>query len=178
MDGSFPLLNIIDKACGATFTRFYFRGIFDCFLDNTLEHGLVPHVVPEFPTITGGEVIQGGAGESSCFKYGLFGDHCTKFDIVTGEGEKIEATLNKNEDLFYETLSSYGSFGILTEVKMNLLPAKENAELAPSYLNTDLAINIGRVGCNAFNSDSGKHGSHNKFLCLLNSKPETWTTTN
>lgn len=98
-------------------------------VDETLEHGLIPHVVPEFPTITVGGAIQGGAGESSCFRYGLFGDHCTEFEIVTGEGEKIEATPDKNEDLFYETMGSYGSLGILTEVKMDLLPAKEYVEL-------------------------------------------------
>lgn len=104
-------------------------------VDETLKHDLIPHIVPEFPTITVGGAIQGGAGESSCFKYGLFGDHCTKFEIVTGEGEKIEATPDRNEDLFYETLGSYGSFGILTEVKMNLLPAKEYVEL--EYIDVD-----------------------------------------
>lgn len=98
-------------------------------VNETLEHGLIPHVVPEFPTITVGGAIQGGAGESSCFKYGGFGKHCNKYEIVTGEGELLEVTPNKNEDLYKGTFCSYGSLGILTEVQMDLLPAKEYVEL-------------------------------------------------
>lgn len=98
-------------------------------VDRTLEHGLIPHVVPEFPTITVGGAIQGGAGESSCFRYGLFGDHCTRFEMVTGDGEIVDATREDNSDLFHGTLGSYGSMGILTEVEMDLLPAKEYVRL-------------------------------------------------
>lgn len=98
-------------------------------VDETLEHGLIPHVVPEFPTITVGGAIQGGAGESSCFRYGLFGDHCTRFEMVTGDGEIVDATREDNSDLFHGTLGSYGSMGILTEVEMDLLPASEYVRL-------------------------------------------------
>lgn len=98
-------------------------------LEATLEHGLVPHVVPEFPTITVGGGIQGGAGESSCFRYGLFGKQATRFEVVTGDGEIIEATPKENSDLFNGVFGSYGSIGILTEVEMDLLPATEYVEL-------------------------------------------------
>lgn len=104
-------------------------------VNETLKHGLIPHVVPEFPTITVGGAIQGGAGESSCFKYGLFGNKCDKFELVTGEGEIVEARPKENKDLFYGTIGSYGSLGILTEVEMNLLPAKEYVEL--EYIDVD-----------------------------------------
>ncbi len=98
-------------------------------VNKTLEHGLIPHVVPEFPTITVGGAIQGGAGESSCFRYGLFGDHCTEFEIVTGDGEVVTATREQHEDLFHGAMGSYGSLGILTEVSMDLLPAKDYVKL-------------------------------------------------
>ncbi len=98
-------------------------------LEAALEHGYVPHVVPEFPTITVGGGIQGGAGESSCFRYGLFGKQATRFEIVTGDGEIIEATPEENSDLFNSVFGSYGSLGILTEVEMDLLPATAYVEL-------------------------------------------------
>ena len=46
----------------------------DKLVEKTLQHRLVPPVVMEFPGITVGVGIQGGAGESSSFKHGLFHD--------------------------------------------------------------------------------------------------------
>ena len=98
-------------------------------VDATLEHGMIPHVVPEFPEITVGGGIQGAAGESSCFRYGLFGKQATSFEIVTGDGEIVEATPDTNSDLFHGQFGAYGSLGILTSVTMDLLPAKQYVEL-------------------------------------------------
>jgi len=44
----------------------------DLLLAKTLKQGLLPPVITEFPGITVGGGIQGGAGESSSFKWGFF----------------------------------------------------------------------------------------------------------
>lgn len=97
----------------------------DKLVEETLRHRLVPLVVMEFPGITVGGGIQGGAGESSSFKHGLFHDTCLEYEIVLGNGELITASPTKNEDLFYGTACSYGSLGIITLVKLRLIPAKD-----------------------------------------------------
>ncbi len=101
-------------------------------VDETLRHGLIPYVVPEFPEITVGGAVQGGAGESSSFKYGGFSNHCGMLEIVTGDGRILETTPDENQDLFYGTACSYGSLGILTAVEIDLKPAKEHVRLAYS----------------------------------------------
>lgn len=101
----------------------------DKLVEETLRHRLVPPVVMEFPGITVGGGIQGGAGESSSFKHGLFHDTCLEYEIVLGNGELITASPTKNEDLFYGTACSYGSLGIITLVKLRLIPAKDFVHL-------------------------------------------------
>ena len=101
----------------------------DKLVEATLKHRLVPPVVPELPGITVGGSIQGGAGESSSFKYGGVHDCCFEYEIVLGNGELITASPKQNQDLFYGTACSYGSLGIITLVKLRLVPAKDFVHL-------------------------------------------------
>lgn len=101
----------------------------DKLVEAALRHRLVPPVVPEFPGITVGGAVQGGAGESSSFKYGLFHETCLEYEMVLGNGEKIIASPTQNQDLFYGTACSYGSLGIITLVKLRLIPAKDFVRL-------------------------------------------------
>lgn len=101
----------------------------DKLVEETLRHRLVPPVVPELPGITIGGSIQGGAGESSSFKYGGVHDSCSEYEIILGNGELVTVSPTKNEDLFYGTACSYGSLGIITLVKLRLIPAKDFVQL-------------------------------------------------
>src|SRR3989344_9015781 len=51
----------------------------DKLIEQTLQHNLIPPVVPEYPGITVGGSIQGGAGESSSFKFGGVHDCCLEY---------------------------------------------------------------------------------------------------
>lgn len=101
----------------------------DKLVSETLKHGLVPPVVMEFPGITVGGGIQGGAGESSSFKYGMFNESFEEYEIVLGNGEIITASKKKNADLFYGIVGSYGSLGIITSAKLTLIPPKRYVTL-------------------------------------------------
>lgn len=101
----------------------------DRLIEETLRHGLVPPVVPEFPGITVGGAVQGGAEESSSFKYGLFHDTCLEYEIVLGDGSVVTASPEQRKDLFFGTACSYGSLGVITLVKLRLIPAKEFVHL-------------------------------------------------
>lgn len=86
--------------------------------------GFAPPVVMELPGITAGGGIQGGAGESSSFKFGGFHECTEEYEIILGNGEIVTASPTKNSDLFYGTACSYGSVGIITKIKLNIVEAK------------------------------------------------------
>jgi hypothetical protein len=92
-------------------------------VDATLKLGFLPPVVSEFPAITVGGAIQGGAGESSSFKWGCFNEPCLEYEVVLGDGSKVIANPSKNPDLFRGIPSSCGSLGIITMAKLRLIPA-------------------------------------------------------
>jgi len=101
----------------------------DKLVDATLKFGLIPLVVSEFPGITVGGAVQGGAGESSSFKWGCLHETCMEYEIVTAAGEVVKATPKENSDLFYGMPCSYGSIGILTTITLRLVSATENIKM-------------------------------------------------
>src|SRR5215471_18546483 len=96
----------------------------DRLLNHTLQAGLVPPVVPELPGITCGGAVIGGAGESSSYQAGLFDDNCCEYEIVLGNGTVITASDTNNSDIFYALPWSYGTLGLLSLIKMKLVPAR------------------------------------------------------
>ncbi|HEY4502896.1 MAG TPA: FAD-binding protein [Candidatus Paceibacterota bacterium] len=91
----------------------------------TLKLGLIPLVVMEFPKITCGGAINGASLESSSFKYGQLSDTCTEYEIILGNGEKIIASKENHQDIFYGISGSYGSLGLITSIKLRLTQAKK-----------------------------------------------------
>jgi delta24-sterol reductase len=97
----------------------------DKLVQHTVRHGLVPPVVMEFPGITVGGGIQGGAGESSSWQWGCFNRTCNWYEMVLANGELVTASPKHNQDLFYGTAGSYGSLGVITAAEIQLVPAKK-----------------------------------------------------
>jgi delta24-sterol reductase len=101
----------------------------DALVDATLAHGLVPLVVMEFPGITVGGGIQGGAAESSSFRHGGFHETALEYEIVLGDGSLVTASRTENPDLFWGVACTYGSLGIITLVKLQLRKAAPYVKL-------------------------------------------------
>ncbi len=97
---------------------------FDRLISQTLKVGLIPAVVPELPGITCGGAVIGGAGESSSYKAGLFDDNCLEYEIVLGNGCVITASASHNSDIFYSLPWSYGTLGLLSLIKIKLIPSR------------------------------------------------------
>jgi len=97
---------------------------FSNLVDETLKLGLVPYTVPELKGITVGGAVSGCSIESMSYKYGGFHDSCVEYEIVTGNGEIVSCTSKKNADLFHMIHGSYGTLGLLTNLKFKLMPAK------------------------------------------------------
>lgn len=90
----------------------------------TLAYNLLPPVVMEFPGITVGGAVNGATLEASSYKYGQLNDNCQEYEIILGDGEIIHASQKEHNDLFYGISGSYGSLGLLTLIKVKLIPAK------------------------------------------------------
>ena len=101
----------------------------DMLVNATLQYGLIPPVVMEFPGITAGGGIQGGAGESSSFKDGLFHENCIEYEIILANGEIVTTSRKERPDLFWGTACSYGTLGLITLVKLRLIPASTYVKL-------------------------------------------------
>lgn len=101
----------------------------DNLVNATLEHGLLPIVVSEFPGISVAGAIQGGAGESSSFRWGCFHDICSEYEVVTANGDVVTANKQSHPDLFHGIPCSYGTVGIITKIKLHLVPVTPNVEL-------------------------------------------------
>lgn len=74
--------------------------------------------------LTVGGLVMGGGIESTSHKYGLWQHICTRYEIVVADGSVMEATKEKNSDLFYVIPWSYGTFGFLTAVDIMIIPFK------------------------------------------------------
>ena len=101
----------------------------DQLVGATLEHNLMPPVVPEFPGITVGESFLGIAGESSSFKYGFFDRTVNWCNIVLANGEVSKVSPSNNPDLFYGATGTLGTLGVITFFEIQLIQAGNYVEL-------------------------------------------------
>lgn len=108
----------------------------DKLLTATLKVELMPPEVSEFKGITVGGAILGGAGESSSFKYGCFHEDCLEYEIVLGNGQKLTLSAEQNADLFRGVASSCGSLGVITLVKLRLVPTTKFIRLEYHRVNS------------------------------------------
>jgi Delta24-sterol reductase len=101
----------------------------DALVEATLQHGLMPPVIMEFPGITVGGGFAGTAGESSSFRYGFFDRTINWIEMALGDGEIVKASKTENSDLFYGAASSFGTLGVATLLQMQLIEAKDYVAL-------------------------------------------------
>ena len=101
----------------------------DRLVEATLQHGLIPPVVMEFPGITVGGGFSGTAGESSSFRHGLFERTINWIEIVVANGDVVTASGTENPDLFFGAASSFGTLGVTTLLEIQLIDAKTYVEL-------------------------------------------------
>ncbi|MBW4613308.1 MAG: FAD-binding protein [Desmonostoc vinosum HA7617-LM4] len=100
-------------------------------VDTSIPHGVIPPVLTNnFEVTLGGTLSAGGLGLSS-FRYGSQADNCLGLEVVTGTGDIVWCTPEKNSELFYHVLCGYGQFGIITKVQNRL---RKYRPLTRSYL--------------------------------------------
>ena len=95
----------------------------------TLEHGLLPTVVPELEGITVGGAVAGCSIEGMSYRYGGFHDSCLEYEVVTGDGRVLTCSPEQDAETFHIMHGSYGTLAILTRITCRLVPATPFVEL-------------------------------------------------
>ena len=100
----------------------------DRLVEATLEYGLIPPVVMEFPGITVGGGYNGTSGESSSFKHGFFDQTINSVEMVLADGSVVVASEKEYADLFRGAAGAVGTFGVTTLVELRLQKASKFVE--------------------------------------------------
>ena len=101
----------------------------DLLAAHCLKEGVVPKIVMEFKGITVGGGYSGFSGESSMYRYGLFNNTVQDIEIVLGDGTLETASRTHNTDLLEHAAGSLGTFGIVTLLTIELIPAKKYVQV-------------------------------------------------
>ncbi len=95
----------------------------------TLPQDLVPPVLTNNLGVTvGGTTSVAGLGVAS-FRYGTQADNAVELEVVTGEGEIVVCSAEKNSELFNVARSGLGQFGVITRVKTKLRPCRQKVRM-------------------------------------------------
>lgn len=101
----------------------------DVLAAHCLAKGVVPKIVMEFKGITVGGGYSGFSGESSMYRYGLFNNTISQIEIVLGDGTLQTASRTHNSDLLEHAAGSLGTFGVVTLLTVELIPAKSHVRV-------------------------------------------------
>ena len=96
---------------------------YEDLVDATLQHGLMPLVVPQLKTITIGGAVAGLGIESTSFRHGLPHESVREMEVLTGSGEVVTAAPDgEHADLHRGFANSYGSLGYALRLVIDLAP--------------------------------------------------------
>jgi FAD/FMN-containing dehydrogenase len=91
----------------------------------TLQHGVMPAVVPQLKTITVGGAAAGVGIEATSHRHGLVHDTLLELDVLLPGGEVLHcAPDNEYRDLFFGFPNSYGTLGYALRLRLRTLPVK------------------------------------------------------
>src|SRR5207247_5228504 len=85
-----------------------------------IPQGLVPPVLTNNLGVTiGGTLSVAGLGVAS-FRFGAQGDNVTEIETVTGTGDIVVSSENREREVFDAVRSSFGQFGVITRARLKL----------------------------------------------------------
>ncbi len=99
----------------------------------------------------GGTLSAGGLGGQS-FNYGAQTDNVVQLEVVTGEGNLVTCSPERNSEIFQSVRGSLGQFGVIVGARLRLIPAPTKARvytliyknLATFMANQELLVEDGR----------------------------------
>lgn len=78
-----------------------------------------PVLTNNLDVTVGGTLSTGGLGVAS-WRHGTQADNCLELEVVTGAGEIVRSSAERNHELFDAVRAGMGQFGVITEAKLKL----------------------------------------------------------
>jgi cytokinin dehydrogenase len=108
-------------------------------LKATLAKGLTPPVLAEFQDLSiGGTLGLGGIGGAS-HRLGAQIDHVLELDVVTGTGERLICSPERNRELFHAVLAGFGQCALIVRAKVRLVSAPTHV-MIQNFIYRDPAV--------------------------------------
>ncbi|XP_058758264.1 cytokinin dehydrogenase 3-like [Vicia villosa] len=97
-------------------------------LYETLEYGLAPVSWTDYLYLTVGGTLSNAGISGQTFRYGPQISTVHQLDVVTGKGEFVTCSKQKNSELFHGVLGGLGQFGIITKARIALEAAPKRVK--------------------------------------------------
>ncbi|BBG94880.1 cytokinin oxidase 5 [Prunus dulcis] len=94
-------------------------------LRSTLEYGLAPKSWTDYLYLSVGGTLSNAGISGQAFNHGPQISSVDELDVVTGRGELLTCSEEKNSELFHAVLGGLGQFGIITRARIALEPAPQ-----------------------------------------------------
>ncbi|TKY75189.1 Cytokinin dehydrogenase 5 [Spatholobus suberectus] len=92
-------------------------------LSTTLEYGLAPMSWTDYLYLSVGGTLSNAGISGQTFNHGPQISNVYELDVVTGKGELLTCSEDRNSELFHAVLGGLGQFGIITRARIALEPA-------------------------------------------------------
>ncbi|MCD7448963.1 Cytokinin dehydrogenase 1 [Datura stramonium] len=97
-------------------------------LHESLKLGLAPKSWTDYLHLTVGGTLSNAGISGQAFKHGPQINNVYQLEVVTGKGEVITCSEERNADLFYGVLGGLGQFGIITKARIALETAPKKVK--------------------------------------------------
>ncbi|XP_058729402.1 cytokinin dehydrogenase 3-like [Vicia villosa] len=92
-------------------------------LYGTLEYGLAPVSWTDYLYLTVGGTLSNAGISGQTFRYGPQINNVHELDVITGKGDFVTCSSEKNQELYNSVLGGLGQFGVITRARISLEPA-------------------------------------------------------
>ncbi|KAK7411933.1 hypothetical protein VNO78_03377 [Psophocarpus tetragonolobus] len=92
-------------------------------LHATLKRGLTPLSWTDYLYLTVGGTLSNAGISGQTFRFGPQITNVLEMDVVTGKGDLVTCSKEKNSEAFYAVLGGLGQFGVITRARIALGPA-------------------------------------------------------
>ncbi|GER35377.1 cytokinin oxidase/dehydrogenase [Striga asiatica] len=86
-------------------------------------HGLAPRSWTDYLGLTVGGTLSNAGVSGQAFIHGPQTENVTEMEVVTGNGDVLVCSEDRNSELFFGVLGGLGQFGVITRARILLQPA-------------------------------------------------------
>ncbi|XP_030543439.1 cytokinin dehydrogenase 3-like [Rhodamnia argentea] len=113
-------------------------------LEETLKHDVAPVSWTDYLYLTVGGTLSNAGISGETFRYGPQINNVYEMDVITGTGDYLTCSHDKNPELFYAALGGLGQFGIITRARVALGPAPKRAKWVKMLYSDFSAFTMGQ----------------------------------